>query len=237
MDLPQELLDQILRHLDQYSGDVRSFSLVSRSWLECSRRLRFADISINSYNIQKFLDSVSPTNTALLAHVRSLAYTIRHSTYRVYNAVYSLEDYLPSLTQLQTLALCNMKIEPTIPERLDLFSAFQHTLSSLSLKGGSITWHSFVSLVGYFPNLRNLEISGCTVDDQPAPHPPRPLQGRLAIGSFSPLLSSRILLTGRLTELQLEYEEVNFAGRSWDHDTIIAAVQNTVKILTFETAR
>ena len=200
MNLPQELLDQVFSFI-RWGGaryDRQSFSLVSRSWLECSRRRYFSHITIDTRNYERFLDAVSPTNTALLAHVHSLTCFVQAISR--YRDVRALEDYLPSLSQLQRLTFCNMTI---IPGCLGLFSAFRHTLSSLTLKEDSIAWNTFVSLVGYFPNLRNLEISNCSVDDQPAPHPPRPLYGRLSLRSYSPLLSGGLHLTNRLTELQI----------------------------------
>jgi hypothetical protein len=72
--------------------------------------------------------------------------------------VLTLREYLPLFFQLRTLIFLGTDIERTIPEHLDLFSAFQHTLSLLFIREASITWSAFVALVGYFPDLRDLEI-------------------------------------------------------------------------------
>ena len=108
MNLPQELLDEIFGHVRR--RDWPSFSLVSHSWLESSRRLRFAVLSIKTSEYNKFLDAIPPANTGLLRHVRSLTYFLSmRNEYRRSDAnVCALQDYLPSLCRLQKLTLCNM---------------------------------------------------------------------------------------------------------------------------------
>lgn len=122
-----------------------------------------------------------------------------------------------------------MNIEPTIPEHLELFSAFQHTLSSLSLIALSITWSTFVALVGYFPNLRALAIIGTSlrVDDRPVPHIPHPLRGRL----FIDLTSKRDLdlPIDRFPGLGLEYEELGIYG-AYEH-RLVAAIERSLRRL------
>lgn len=235
MTLPQELLDEILGYL--HPVDKQSFSLVSRSWLECSRRRYFAVITIKTDGYEKFLDTFSPTNTGLLRHVRTLTYFLPGQSRDPHpdRAIYALQDYLPSLYQLQTLTFSNMKIEPTIPERLDLFSGFQHTLSSLYLMEVSFTWGTFVSLVGHFTNLRNLEIASVELfqeDGQPVPQPSRALRGRLHIWadrSTSTPACNVVAVANRLAELQLEYEVLVLGGEYGTR--IISAVQQSVKVL------
>ena len=79
MNLPQELLDEILSHIPSWDrSSLRQCSLVSKSWLEPSRRRLFSYVYIHSnYTYEPWLKNVSPANTGLLRHVRSLEYTAR----------------------------------------------------------------------------------------------------------------------------------------------------------------
>ena len=232
MKLLQELLEEVLNHLPQDGGrSLKNCSLVSKSWLDPSRRLLFANVAIEVETCQRFLNTISPTNTELLRHIHSLTYFAgwngRHNPrYRVC----TLQVYLPSLRQLRTLALHHMEIEPIIPERLDLFSAFQHTLSTLSFMESSITWRTFASLVGYFPNLRNLEISSTSfgTDGKPVLHPTHPLRGRLWIENM--WTHDMATLISRLPELRPQCEELVMDGDNCRR--LLPIVQNSVRILT-----
>ncbi|KAF9647254.1 hypothetical protein BDM02DRAFT_3117393 [Thelephora ganbajun] len=230
MHLPEELLDEIFSHLP--SDDRQSLqdcSLVSKSWLQPSRRLLFVRVVVDSITYQSWLDNISPTNTGLLRHVRSLTY---HSTggdqaTDSRYGVYALRDYLPSFFQLQQLILRLAVIKPTAYEHLEWFSAFQHTLSSLYLGRVSITWSAFVALVGYFPNLRDLSIfrTSFQVDDRPVPPLPHALRGKLSIISRGVMECP----VDRLVGLKMEYEEFWMRGR---YETrVIAAVERTLKHL------
>ncbi|KAF9645186.1 hypothetical protein BDM02DRAFT_3189917 [Thelephora ganbajun] len=203
MHLPEELLDEIFSHLSPYDRrSLQNCSLVAKPWLQPSRRLLFARIFIGSTTYQSWLNNVSPTNNGLLRHVRSLAYIVEGD-----GCGFSLlRDYLPSFFRLQRLAFSFTKIGPTIYNHLEWFSAFQRTLSSLSLSLVSITWSAFVALVGYFPNLRDLNIFKTLfqVDDPAVPPPPHALRGRLSITSTNGIGFP----VDRLCGLKLEYEEL-----------------------------
>ena len=232
MNLPQELLDEIFSHLSDRArpSTLRSCSLVSKSWLTPSRRLLFSRISIDVNKYQPWLEQIPPTNTALLRHARTLTYFIQG--YEINDLRYHvclLRDYLPSFCQLQTLNLCNLDIEPTIPDDLHLFSAFQHTLSSLSFSWVTIAWSSFVALVGNFPQLRKLEIIGTSFreDERPVPEVSHVLCGKLFVDLFTK--RSMGLPSHRFAELKPEYEELEILG-TYEHN-LIAAVEKTLKSL------
>lgn len=173
-------------------------------WLEPSRRHLFAHISIPLDSYQSWPDDVPPTNTGLLRHVRSLKLR-RDKTSNPQSPIHALRHYFPSFSKLQSITFCGVDIEPTVPEELGLFSAFQHTLSSLSFFQVSITWASFVAFIGYFPYLKTLWIFGSSfrLDRLSIPHVSHTLRGRLFIDS-----SSVGLFVDRFPELRQEYEEL-----------------------------
>jgi hypothetical protein len=179
--------------------------------------------------------TIPPTNTGLLHCIRSLTYSVlRARGPSRHPSVYTLQDYLPTLCNLQTLTFSYMRIEPTIPERLDLFSAFRHALLSLSLTTVSISWSAFASLVGYFPYLRSLEIcwTHFRVDGQPVHYPSRPLHGRLLVGHMweHPV----DLVVDRFPELKLECEELVLDGGDGDQFCLFNVVQKSVRSLTID---
>ncbi|KAF9645589.1 hypothetical protein BDM02DRAFT_3120001 [Thelephora ganbajun] len=232
MHLPEELLDEIFSHLPpDDKRSLRNCSLVSKSWLQPSQRLLFAHVVIESITYQLWLDNISPTNTGLLRHVRSLAYYDRgYGGIGSRYGIYALRDYLPSFFQLQRLVLYDVRIEPTIHEHFEWFSAFRHTLSSLSLRQSSITWSAFIALVGYFPNLRDLHIFRMWFrkDDRPVPCLPHALRGRLSV-SFGTVMGFPF---DRLVGLKLEYEELEMDEMY--EARLVAAVERTLKHLKID---
>jgi hypothetical protein len=229
MRLPVELVDEILSHLpSDDKQSLRKYSLVSKLWLQPSRRLLFVHIVLHAGNYQSWLKNISPTNAGLLHHIRSLTLSLR--TPYIHGGIFILRDYLPSLCQLQALTLSNTDIEPVIPEHLDLFSAFQHTLSSLTLMQVSITWSAFVTLVGFFPGLRNfcLRRLSFEVDDRPVPQTPHVLRGGLLL-ELPPTKDSGGSFIDLFPGLRQEYEELVIFG-AYNH-RLVAVVEANLKSL------
>lgn len=145
-------------------------SLVSKSWLKLSRRRLFSKIYTETKGYQSWLARKYCSLTYSLEDPFMLSYD--HGGPCL--GVYDLRDYFPSFHQPRALTVCCMDIEPTIVDDLDIFTAFQRTLSLLTLMQVWITRSSFVALTGYFPDLRLLDIRGSIfeVDSGPIPQPP-----------------------------------------------------------------
>lgn len=233
MHLPTELVDEILSHLPSNDKEsLRSCSLVAKSWPDLCQKRLFETVCISPDTCQSWLSNISPTNTELLRHVRELTYVIRgrwgswHPPCRIGD---ELGDYLPSFHQLRRLIFRFVDIEPIIPDHTNLFFAFQHILLSLSLVQVSITWNGFVTLLGYFPSLQNLEICEVSfdVDTRPAPHLSRALRGRLFVRCGQGWDPEPFI--DRFAGLKLEYEELVIMG---DYDQrLVAAVEGGLKRL------
>ena len=120
-----------------------------------------------------------------------------------------LRDYLPSFCQLQALTFRGTDIELDIHRNIGLFSAFQHTLSSLCFDSVVITWSVFVAPVRCFPHLRNLEVRHSLVhsDDQSVLQVPHTLGGRLLVE-----LLDKETFIDRFTQLKQEYDELVLPG-------------------------
>jgi hypothetical protein len=92
---------------------------------------------------------------------------------------------------------------------VNLFPAFQNTLSSLSLFCVSLTLDAFVKLLGYFPDLRELQLRRPTFSAvfRTVPLPPTPPRGKLCLSMLSGK-DMRVLLEG-LRGLEMEYDELD----------------------------
>jgi len=177
MDLPQELLDEILSYLpsDDRQGrrSLQKYSLIAKSWVNPSRRRLFKTVEIRDRDLQRWLDSIPPANEGLLQHVRSLSYvTETRARRKILPPGYRidvLQDYLPFFQQLQHLSLSSMHIPSDIPHQIEIFSAFRHTLSRLSFHHCRVTINALVALIDYFPNLDHLDLGRplYSVDDEP----------------------------------------------------------------------
>lgn len=232
-NIPQELLDAILSNLPpddrSFFPTLRSCSLVSKSWLEPSRRLLFANVTITPSNYPRWLESISPTNTEILRHVRWLVFSAPwFDPISPDNNIDVPREYLPSLPQLRALSFYGVDIEHIIPEHLDSFSPFQHTLSSLSLSSLSFTWNAFVTFIGYFPNLVGLRVIRLSfkLDSHPAPRLARALRGRLYVDLLD---ADADIFTDQFSRLSLKYEEISIP---WEFGPrLLTAVQDNLKYL------
>ena len=209
MKLPPELLDEIIgqiprRHL------LHSCSFVTKSWTYLCQRHLFKTVKIHPGNLQKWLDNISPANAELLGHVRVLSY-VQSWVYpkRVIGpADHTLREYFPSFRQLRHFNLNSTFSHVSSPlQQLDLSSAFQHTLSDISLAGCSTTKSAFVTLINYFPNLIRLHLRHINYhkEDEPVPPLSRLHLKKLSVIEWS---ADSLDLIDELSELGLNFEEV-----------------------------
>ena len=84
----------------------------------------------------------------------------------------------------------------------------QQVLSSLIFAAVSLPWRSFIALIDYFPNLRNLEFTSLSFDDDNTNSTPlsRPLHGKLCF--FLSEEKSLIAFSNWFAGLEVEYEEL-----------------------------
>ena len=221
MSLPYELLGEIFGYLpsshkwDQQS--LRNCSLVAKSWTNPSRRHLFKTIKIRETTLQSWLDTISPANDQFLQHVHSLSYftsTIaRQDGQWPAHRIDVLQDYLPSFHRLQHLSLSFLNIPSNISRQVEMFSAFRHTLSRLSLRRCSVTISALVTLINCFSNLDRLDLSRLLheVDGEPPSSLSRPLIRELYISEFH---EDGLGILNQLSELGLVFDELIVEWRS-----------------------
>ena len=130
---------------------------------------------------------IPPTNTELLRHVRSLFYISYHPG-----------ECEPS--PISSTATPLRQLPRTVRD--------VQSLSSLALSVVSLQWRSFIAIIDYFPNPRNLELQCLSFEDENRNLPPlsRPLRGTL---SFYPSEEKSLAaFFDWFTRLEVEYEEL-----------------------------
>jgi len=204
MDLPQELIDEIISHIPPGDWEsLRNCSLVAKSWVHPTRRHVFKDVDISATGLLKlWSNKIPPMNIGILRHVRSLQYQITKPFDSPHLSPDFLHDYLPSFSQLERLTLFSGPL-PSLTW-IATSPAFRHTLSYLQLQGCNVTANALVTFVNYFPNLAHLELIDVDqVDTQPAPPFSRPLK-KLSVIEFTDLG-----LIYQLMALRPQCDEVN----------------------------
>lgn len=207
MKLPLELLDEIIDQLPVLYLP-HPCSLVARSWTRLCQKRMFKVVNIHPGNLEKWLDTISPANHELLGYVRVLCY----AEYWAYQmkmigpAYITLREYLPSFRQLRYFSLSSPYISAS-PQELDLFSAFQNTLSDISLSSCTVAESTFVILINYFPNLIRLHLRhiGYSKGAEPIPPPSRLHFKKLCVAEWP---EDSLDLIDELSNLGLRFEEV-----------------------------
>ena len=238
MSLPQELIDKIFSHLSlDEPQTLRNCSLVAKSWVYPSQKKLFETVCISSSTHSSWADRISPANIELLLHVRSITYTLDMASQFHFPAyrIDSISDYLPSFHNLESLILSSIDLRSKldISQQVRNFSAFQHTLASLSLWGCSISSGALTTVVNYFPNLAGLQLRAPIYRPAPEPVPllSRPLRGRLSIQLF---MTKDIPVLDRLSDLPPELDELAICGlssRPMPYNRIVATYAGGVKHL------
>jgi hypothetical protein len=226
MKLPMELLDEILDYIATLS--LRSCSLVTKSWTSpCQKRL-FKDVEIHPGNLQRWLDDISPENVELLGCVHALTYKeyVSPKSGTTGPAHHALREYLPSFRTLRHLIL-HSHIS-SLPQPLEICSAFQNTLSDITLVFCSITKCEFVALVNYFPNLMHLHLRYIKYLKEDKSIPPL---SRLHFKNIRVIQLSEggLDLIEELSRLGLQFEEVVIS--EWDPLRVVDAFGENAKCL------
>ena len=225
MDLPPELLDDILIYLRHDAQALRNCSLVAKTWTYSSQKLLYAHVSITPSTYRRWQEIASPTSAELLRHVHSL-------TCRLFDSLYDFrDDYLKSFHCLQELNM--YQVHNIDSNTVNLFPAFRNTLSSLSLFHVSLTLDAFIKLLGYFSNLKKLHLYNPTFDTEhltaPPPSSTSP-RGTLSLYRLSPE-SMDIFLRG-VCGLELEYDELVICGIDGSPSHFRSLISTCEKTLT-----
>ena len=136
--------------------------------------------------------------------------------------------YLSALRNLRILKLYAIRVEHVRGERFSTcFSAYREILTRLSLDVFATSFSAFVALVGYFPNIGNLELHLLELERDVAPVPTlsQPLRGKLHVQCVQEFfLEYSVEFYDQFAKLEQEYEELTI-------DTYTLSVPIKAKLL------
>ena len=209
--LPQELIDEIINCLPSYDKEsLKNCSLVSGSWKNTSQKRLFESVITRPRKLRSWLDGVSRDNGALFKHVHRLSCTdeLFYATCpkELENGTLHLRDYLPFLCQLRHFGWCRSYIHSS-PQVVELFSAFQNTLSRIDLSYCRVSTNLLVTLIKYFPNLEHLSLNNLSYfasHEQTSPFS-RPSLKKLYVSEGT---RGFLNVLGDLSELGLRFNEI-----------------------------
>ena len=216
MTLPPEILDEILKYAPVSVKGRRTVIACApvATWRTMpSQRWLFCQVTIAGDNYHRWMNGVvlSQSKAHLLEFLRSLWHCSGpriEGRHQMRDLPRDAGEYLSSLRYLHSLTLHCTQIERIGEEGFHTcFSAFHETLRSLSLDASAAAFSSFVTLVGYFPNITTFQLACFELepDHGPVPSLPWPLRGKLDVRHVR---EDSLDFFNRFTELNLKYEEL-----------------------------
>lgn len=151
--LAQEVVEEIIDMLVGDAENLRSCSLVSKSWINRSRHNLFAFIKLRS------LDDLQPwLETGYLSgsrhHVRHLYLSEENQTWITPDTI---GEIIASFCNVESLDLCYLKF--TRFDECSPSEGFSQTLTSLTIQKSKVDSGTLPIFVCMFPNLDNLELN------------------------------------------------------------------------------
>ena len=155
--MPQEMIDAIASHL-YADGDWRSlgsFGLVQKAWLPSSRRYLFSDVSLNSSNVDAFLEILTAPDCIVAPYVGRLELKQEHGKL--------LNKFLPygqPLNAVKALVIEELRWEDLIPEAEEILLSGFGGVTHLELdKPKFDSFNQFANFVTEFSSLELLSLT------------------------------------------------------------------------------
>ena len=151
--IPQEIIDEILSHIDADSEpwSLRSCALVSKSWLPSCRRHLFYTIYFAWVDVGRWLETFPVPEESPAHHVKDLCLSVKP-----YDAprLDAFSKHILWFTNVESLTLIGRWGLPPSPSRLP------PSATSLTLNPGSVTLVRVRDALAQLPNLDSLSLSG-----------------------------------------------------------------------------
>jgi len=154
--MPQELIDAIAGqlHTDEDGCTLGSFGLVQRSWLPSSRHYLFSSVSLNSSNVDAFLEILTSPDCIMAPYVRRLELQQEHGKL--------LNKFLPHgrpLSGVKALVIEELRWEDLIPEAEEILLSGFLGIKHLELYRPKFdSFGQFISFVTEFSSLELLSL-------------------------------------------------------------------------------
>jgi len=154
--MPQELIDAIAGQLHA-DGDwctLGSFGLVQRTWLPSSRHYLFSNVSLNSSNVDAFLEILTSPDCIMAPYVRRLELQQEHGKL--------LNKFLPHgqpLSGVKALLIEELRWADLIPEAEEILLSGFSGIKHLELYRPKFdSFGQFISFVAEFASLELLSL-------------------------------------------------------------------------------
>jgi len=162
MDIPQEIVDEVIDNLAFDFTTLKSTSLVKKSWTHRSRRRLFYFVAIDSLRrLEQWSLSISPDPEGVASYPRTvilLSNDIPRSWVRPENLV-KFHDHFRSFSRVERLVISRLetaKFDATSTPHY--FGNFTATVRSLELQTAAGTFASLFSFICAFPLVDDLAI-------------------------------------------------------------------------------
>jgi len=169
--IPQEMVDAIAAQLyaDEDWRTLGSFGLVQTAWLPPSRRYLFSNVSLNSSNVDAFLDILTAPYCTVAPYVCRLELKQHHGKL--------LNKFLPygqPLSAVKELMIEELRWEDLIPEAEEILLFGFKDITHLELDDQK--FDSFAQFVNFITKFSSLEFLSLTRGDWDEDFGPPPFQ-------------------------------------------------------------
>ena len=160
MDLPQEIVDEVIDNLVYDFGTLKSISLVRKSWTHRSRRRLFYFIQIDSLGrLEQWSTIISADPQGIASYPRVITLVSSSKSWLEPANLARFYDHFRSFSRVERLTISGLeagKFDTT--STLRYFGNFAATLRSLELRTAVGTPVSLLSFICAFPLVDDLAI-------------------------------------------------------------------------------
>ena len=212
MQLPQELVEDIVDCLSHDRPTLEACSLVAKTWLPRSRHHLFGSVSLNSESAKKWCSAIRPGPNGPSHLVRTLS--LQQSQGRYWLGAESLDDisdHFSSFRRVEDLSVAWLDLGDFEPGSLARhFAHYGSSLRSLRLSYICADFSALITLLRLFPNLKDLLIHTPDLCDDGPPlrisKTTPPYHGFLNLLSFDSASSPFVL---HLPALGLQFSSIS----------------------------
>ena len=156
---PQEIIDDIIDHFQDDPRNLRTCSLVARSWVPRSRRSLFRDVSFPGKNrFERWCKAIPPGPDKIASYTRVLRLSDPWS--KLMDPDF-LQSHLPHFTSFRSLqGLVFFLVDLSSFDHISITSCFRNfeTVQSLVFRNVASPITNILLLTYLFPNLQRLDI-------------------------------------------------------------------------------
>ena len=210
MQLPQELVEDVVDCLSNDRPMLETCSLVAKTWLPRSRHHLFNKVSLNNGNVRKWCSAIRPGPDGPSHLVRTL--TLQQTQgHRWLGALDEISDHFSSFRRVEDLSITWLDLSDFEPGSLARhFVHYGSSLRSLRLSYLSADFSALTTFLHLFPSLEDLLIHTPDLyDDGPPLRIPRTaphFRGFLNLLSFD---SASSPFVSHLAGLDLQFSSIS----------------------------